>query len=215
MGYPPPPWKANGFALGTIRLIPVEQARLFVPMDVEIVHVVPGRTLAAVCAAYYAPGSALVYNELIVSPAVTRRGGTVSAWISHMYVDNADSMVGGREIWGLPKEMAQFRWREDRRGVDIWRDGQGLCSLHSQRPFWLLPIPVIIPAFGVLNDALLSFIVAIVGRIGVAGIHLNVPTNSPFAALRLAENGLALSVRNMRFVARAPRVVAPLRSSTA
>jgi acetoacetate decarboxylase len=25
-------------------------------------------------------------------------------------VDNPDSVAGGREIWGLPKELAEFSW---------------------------------------------------------------------------------------------------------
>ena len=103
MPYPPAPWKAKGFVVQTLRLIDVEKARRFVPSELEIVSVLPGKTLGSVYIADYGPGSALEYNELIVAPALTRRGRTIRFWISHIYVDNRDSMAGGREIWGCRK----------------------------------------------------------------------------------------------------------------
>jgi Acetoacetate decarboxylase (ADC) len=210
MPYPPAPWKVVGFVLQTLRLIPVEAARPFVPSDLELVSVLPGKTLSAVYTAIYGPGSMLEYNELIISPALTRRGGTIRFWISHIYVDNEDSMAGGREIWGLPKEMAQFTWSEDRRSVDVRQDTRGLCSLRSNSPTWLVPMPILLPTFGILESSLLSFMASIWGRVGLAGSQLDVPADSPFAALNLSPKGLGLSVRNMRMTAGAPRVVTEL-----
>jgi acetoacetate decarboxylase len=131
VSYPPAPWKAKGFVVQTLRLIDVEKVRRFVPSELEIVSVLPGKTLGSVYIADYGPGSALEYNELIVAPALTRRGRTIRFWISHIYVDNRDSMAGGREIWGLPKEIAQFNWSQDRREIEIRQEGRLLCSLRS------------------------------------------------------------------------------------
>lgn len=213
MAYPPAPWKAKGFVVQTLRLIEVQKARPFVPPQLEIVPVLPGKTLGAVYMAEYGAGSALEYNELIVAPAVTRRGSTIRFWISHIYVDNSDSMAGGREIWGLPKELAQFTWGQDRREIEIQQNGQRLCSLHCNRPRWLLPVPIFLPTFSILGTDLLSFRVTITGRLGLAGSHLDVPADSPFAGLGLAAKGWALSIRNIAFWAGAPRVVTSLSPS--
>ena len=52
--------------------------------------------------ANYTSGT-LVYRELIVFSHATARGMVVS----HIYVDDEQSLSGGREIWGLPKELAR------------------------------------------------------------------------------------------------------------
>ena len=169
MAYPPAPWKANGFVVQTLRLVDVEKARPFVPPELEIVPVLPGKTLGAVYFAEYGPGSALEYNELIVSPALTRRGRTIRFWISHIYVDNSDSMAGGREIWGLPKEMAEFTWSANRRDIEVRQGETPLCHLHCNPPRWLLPMLVLLPTFSILGADLLSFLVTITGRLGLAG----------------------------------------------
>ena len=213
MPYPPAPWKAKGFVVQTLRLIDVEKARRFVPSELEIVSVLPGKTLGAVYFAEYGPGSALEYNELIVAPALTRRGSTIRFWISNIYVDDHDSMAGGREIWGLPKEIAQFNWGQDRREIEVRQEGQLLCSLSSGQPRWLFPVPIFLPTFSILGTNLLSFKVSLTGQLGLAGGHLNVPAASPFAPLNLAAKGWSLSMRNMSLVAGAPRVVTSLNPS--
>ena len=211
MSYPPAPWKATGFVLNTFRLIDIETARRFVPPELEIVSVLPGKTLATVYLAEYGPGSALEYSELIVSPALTRHGSTFRFWISHIYVDNHDSLMGGWEIWGLPKEMAQFAWSQDRREVEVRQGERLLCRLVTHKLRWLLPMLILLPTFGILGSDLLSFMVSISGRLGITGSHLEVPADSPFAALGLAGQGRALSLKNIHFVAGAPRIIINLR----
>ena len=207
MAYPPAPWKATGFVVQSLKLIDIERARRFVPSELKIVPVLPGKTLGAVYVAEYTAGSALEYSELIIAPALTRRGSKFRFWISHIYVDNADSMAGGREIWGLPKEMADFKWSADRREIDIQQDGQRLCRLRSGEPRWLLPIPVLLPTFSILGSNLLGFTASIWGQMALAGNELDVPGESPFAGLGLSRKGMSLYMRNIRFTAGAPHVV--------
>jgi hypothetical protein len=52
------------------------------------------------------------YREIIVAPALLRWQGRIGAWISHIVVDSEASMIAGRSIWGLPKELASIRWPE-------------------------------------------------------------------------------------------------------
>jgi acetoacetate decarboxylase len=55
----------------------------------------------------------LEYSELIVIAGLVRYSGQIGGWVSHIYVDNADSVAGGRNIWGLPKELAEFIWEKN------------------------------------------------------------------------------------------------------
>jgi hypothetical protein len=210
MSYPPAPWKARGYVMQSLKLIDVEKARGFVPPELEIVSVLPSKTLGAVYFAEYGPGSALDFNELIISSALTRRGSTIRFWISHIYVDNADSMAGGREIWGLPKEMAQFTWNDDHTQVEARQDGRLLCAMRSGSPTWLIPIIVLLPTFSILGASLLSFLATVTGRLGLSGYELDISADSPFTGLNLTAKGLALSIRNARLVAGAPGVVTSL-----
>jgi hypothetical protein len=63
MTYPSAPWTLRGHAVHTLRLVDRVQARAFVPSGLEIVSVLPGRTLGGVYLAAYGPGSALPYHE--------------------------------------------------------------------------------------------------------------------------------------------------------
>lgn len=72
MTYPPAPWTLKGFAMQTLQLIDSAQARVFVPPELQIVCVLPGKTLGVMYVASYGPESVLTYNELIVVPALTR-----------------------------------------------------------------------------------------------------------------------------------------------
>ena len=104
MNYPAAPWKLKGYALQTLNLIEVEKARNFVPPELEIVSVLPGKTLGGIYLSAYQSGSILEYNELIVVPGLVRYQNKTATWISHIYVDDEKSVAGGREIWGLPKD---------------------------------------------------------------------------------------------------------------
>ncbi len=68
------------------------------------------KTLGGVYLSYYGSGSALEYSELIIIGAIAGYQGKFGGWVTHIYVDNPDSVAGGREIWGLPKELAEFSW---------------------------------------------------------------------------------------------------------
>ena len=105
MRYPPAPWELYGQAHG--HLFVVRAAALppvppgFKPL------VVAGRALVIAGWVDYQPPSALTYGELfacVVGFAGRRPTGTVT----HMWVDSEASMLGGRELWGYPKELAEF-----------------------------------------------------------------------------------------------------------
>ncbi len=81
MPYPPPPWTLKGGALQTLHLVDIQKVRPFVPPELHVVPILPGKTLGVVYLANYGAGSVLTYNELIVAPALTRyaSGAVVNA----------------------------------------------------------------------------------------------------------------------------------------
>ncbi len=95
----------------------------------------------------------LRYDELILG-RVARRGFTLGLFVDHIWVDSRESVAGGRRFWGLPKEMAAFRWAGDRVEVeDI--DGPIATLSASQEPARTPEITVRVPGFGERDGALL------------------------------------------------------------
>jgi hypothetical protein len=113
-GYPPEPWDLRGEALLTFWLT--------------------GRTpvgRGVVCTAFvdYHPGGLLPYHELLVSTPA-RWGVTIPL----IWVDSAASRAGGRELWGIPKEMAAF--------PDPYT-AEGIASARFTRPRRGLPVAAV------------------------------------------------------------------------
>ena len=206
MAYPQAPWTLQGYAFQTVQLIDIDQVRPLVPSELEIISVWPGKTLGGVYLSSYQSGSVLEYNELIIIAAVLGYKGKFGAWISHIYVDNPDSVAGGREIWGLPKELAAFTW-ERNDCVTVRQGNRLLCSLnYNQQAFgwrqWLGA-----STFSTLGSDLLLFPAELESRLGLVSSKLEVPAESPFASLGLAQPWLTVHCDQMRLVVGAPEVV--------
>lgn len=208
MTYPSAPWTLRGYAVQTVQLVDLAQARPFVPPDLVIVSVLPGRTLGGVYLSSYGPGSVLTYSELLVVPALTRYGRRLGFWISHIYVDHPDSRAGGREIWGLPKELAQFTWQAGEQSHVMVRQGeQVLCTLHygPQRRLWGQRISQ--PVYSMFEGNLVSYKGTLAAQMGLGKGRVDIPSESPFAALGLARAAYTVHYNDMTFVAHAPRVI--------
>ena len=168
MPHPPAPWHLNG--------------------EIVVVPALTGaRQIGGVMLANYTSGT-LVYRELIVFSHLTARGMVVS----HIYVDDEQSMSGGREIWGLPKELATFEY-----GAGTFTARQGdMTLLHARlrRRRGGLPIVIPTPITSPAGDT--------VGRARIkaapALVELQIPHNSPFAYLGLAGRHLALAGDDLR-----------------
>ena len=187
MAYPPAPWRLRGHALQTLQLVDITRAQPLLPSKLKIVAVLPGKTLGGVYLATYGPGSVLEYNELIVAAALVRYAGKWGFWISHIYVDDADSMAGGRELWGLPKELAQFIWEEgERNRIVVSQKDQQLCTLSFRPQHWLWRQRLLLPSLSVLVSDLLFFKGKLDARLAVTSGRLEVSAESPFAGLGLS-----------------------------
>jgi hypothetical protein len=204
--FPPAPWDLKGdfFAVGG--LMPIERARPFVPADLEIVSVMPGMTLGAIAAARYTEGSILTYSELVVVPALVRSGGKTGGWISHIYVDDETSVQGGRSIWGLPKELATFRWEKqvESRGADstllrVSQHGKLILDFWAAPRWFAVPTAFDLPVISLVNGRPTPWHAALSARTQVTSFHLEIPPDAPFASLRpqslLGIHGENLSMR--------------------
>jgi hypothetical protein len=58
----------------------------------------------------YRQGGTLVYREFLV--ATMGRNPSVGT-VLQIWVDSVQSMVAGRELWYMPKELAEFRFEQD------------------------------------------------------------------------------------------------------
>ncbi|NJK53965.1 MAG: acetoacetate decarboxylase family protein [Leptolyngbyaceae cyanobacterium SU_3_3] len=184
MAYPQAPWALKGYAFLTLHLIDLAKASSFIPAELAIVPSIYGKTLGGIYLSQYTHGSDLIYSELIVVAGLIRRNGVVGSWISHIYVDNPDAMAGGRDLWGLPKQMAEFHWESGEMGqVTVRQEGQILCSLRSSGRLSLVRQRFSFPSFSLHDRTFLQFSSTAQANLAILRAKLDVPDTSPFGAL--------------------------------
>lgn len=208
MPYPLAPWNLQGYSLQSLHLLDTNCVRPFIPADLKIFSVFPGKTLGGVYIASYGTGSILEYNELIVVSALVWEAGQIGSWISHIYVDHPDSIAGGREIWGLPKQAAQFLWNlGSSPTVEVRCGEQSLCTLSSQGqlPGWQQSLTA--PAFGLLTSKLLLFEAEAKFKLQLASVNLTIPAESSLSPLKLGQPLLGFYANPLQLLVKAPAVV--------
>ncbi|OKH28010.1 acetoacetate decarboxylase family protein [Chroogloeocystis siderophila] len=204
--YPQAPWTLQGYAVATLHLIEIDRVRSLIPQELDIISVLPGKTVGGVYLSDYGFGSVLEYSELIVVAAAVTHSGKIGGWVSHIYVDNPNSVAGGREIWGLPKEFADFSWGEN--SVTVQQSNSTLCTLNYNSLFSLGLKPRLgASSFSTKNADLLIFTFDVEAQFGLVNAQLKVPSNSPFADLIVGQPWLAISATQMRLTVNAPAVL--------
>jgi acetoacetate decarboxylase len=209
MSYPPAPWHLDGNALLSVHAIDLATAKEFVPIDLEIVSVLPGKTVGALYLSVYEADSTLQYHELIVVPALVRYRGKIGAWISHIYVDNPDSVAGGINIWELPKELADFTWND--REVTVAQGDRALCQVRYDRfGLPLTPwgnIALSGDVFGGLAADILMFRGDVKGSLKWIPFDLNIPAESPFSTVNMGHPWFSIQCDRLQLTANAPTIV--------
>lgn len=167
--YPPAPWTATSqywaglFRAGAPAILPHGLRPLL------------GGRARVVTVVRYLPGSTLVYDELILAvPALL--GWRPALYIDRIWVDSLASLWGGRRIWGLPKELAEFTW--DARGVSIADDAGPLIRLGLDRsPAHGPMLPFATASLGLLNQRWLWSVFPMRARFGRAGMRVEAMTD--------------------------------------
>lgn len=206
MNYPAAPWILKGYGFTTLHVVDVAQAEKFIPNDLEIVQVLPGKTIAGLVLGQYKPGSSLTYGELIIIPGLVRRGSQIGAWVSHIYVDDAKSIAGGHEIWGLPKEEAQFCWQSTG-GAIVKQDDLILCQFAPTWQFNLWRQRGQFATYSKLATELAEFQSEAIANLALIHARVDVPTSSPFAQLIQSQPWLALRGESLDLTIAPPRRV--------
>lgn len=209
--YPPPPWHLYGSAFATLQPVHIECSRAFIPTDFQVLPVLPGQTLGGLYFALYEGNSTLTYSELIVVAGLVRHQYRWGVWVSHIYVDHPDSVAGGRNIWGLPKELAAFEWRDH--GVEVRQGDAVLCQFQYKQQG--LPLPIRMPTLSgnvlsILNGNILLFQGDFTESLNWIEGTVNIPATSPFAGLKLDHSWLTLQLCNLQLKAKMPDIVGQL-----
>jgi hypothetical protein len=107
--YPPEPWHLRGQMYLSVFLIPRRDLPALPPvLDAAVRPVtVGGRVAVGAAWVSYEPGGVLHYKELLSAVLVHERGRPRVS-ITDIWVDSVASREGGRRLWGIPKELADF-----------------------------------------------------------------------------------------------------------
>ncbi|MER7281633.1 acetoacetate decarboxylase family protein [Dactylosporangium sp. NPDC000244] len=137
MGYPPEPWSLCGRMTVSVWAIPVAEVPALPAELSRAVRIVRAGSRALVGAAWvdYRPGGDLSYRELLAAVLV-RAGLRTRVTISHIWVDSADSRDGGRELWGIPKDLAALEITDARAAAASIASAE----FAAARPRFRLPI---------------------------------------------------------------------------
>ena len=168
-------------------LLPVDLARQQVPEDLAIVRVRPGLTVASIIVADYQDRATFPYSELAVMPALVRYRGMRGPWISDIWVNSAPSLQGGRQMWGLAKEHAEFGWSFGRTtSVTVTTDEQQLGSWSWARPARRLPYPGWFRGIGSVAGDRRRYRGRGIARLGRTTVDFSVPGGSPLSEISAA-----------------------------
>jgi len=134
MDYPPEPWHLKGQLLMSIWAVPSAAALGAGDPPPGTRPIILGRRCLTACVwLRYEHGGVLEYDE-VLNAVLVRRGRRVMVWIPHIWVDSPVSRDGGRELWGLPKQLAVFDPHDgDRYGATQQSDGSGIASARLGR----------------------------------------------------------------------------------
>jgi len=192
--YPPPPWRLTGRLLIAMAPLRLEAARGLVPAPLRLLPAWPGHALAMLLLGSYDERSTLRYGELagIVGPVLAgaRLGGLVTA----IWADDERSVAGGRQLWGLPKQLATLRWRSG--AVEV-HDLAGAPIAHAwwHEPRVHVPVAAAAPFIAVLDGAVRRGWLAGSMQLAPARIELEIPPGSPLAPLALGGRRIGLTGR--------------------
>ncbi len=161
--FPPAPWQARGHLWMSVFKTdkPVKKPE-------GIKYLLHPRWLV-VTVVRYLEGT-LKYDELVVGPLV-HLGSNFGIWVDRIWVDSAASMRGGREIWGVPKEMATFIWEKET--VHISHKTADIAKIRvdtSSARFFKLKVSA--PGIGSRGGLWLFSMASLKGKLGRSGMQI-------------------------------------------
>ncbi|MET1074063.1 MAG: acetoacetate decarboxylase family protein [Umezawaea sp.] len=190
--YPPEPWDLHGH--GCVSLWRAQRDML-PPLPSGVRPVIAfGRAVVATAFVDYLPGSLLPYRELLAA-VVVRDGLRVGLSITHIWVDSPASMAGGRELWGIPKELAELKVIP---APAFAATATGIAEAGHSSYGRGVPAPIAGSVFQALHGATVRTPVRMSGRVRVAKVGWTFATDGPLSWLEGLTPVLGLSVVSFR-----------------
>jgi hypothetical protein len=191
--YPPAPWHSCGQLWCGLT---TTTHRLRSPLPTLL----GARTLAVLVVRYQ--GGTLRYDEFVLASFV-HSGRHIGLWVYDIWVDSEASMRAGRQIWGLPKRMAEFAWAGNQVCI---ADTAGPLAALSLRPRarWGVTLPIRFGGFGHLDSTLLLANATARGRIRPASIDV-IEWADRLPRLARMTTRFGLVATPLRMTLRAPR----------
>ncbi|WP_433203301.1 acetoacetate decarboxylase family protein [Dactylosporangium sp. CS-047395] len=189
MGYPPEPWSLRGRMVVSVWMLPLALVPA-VPAELHsAVRVVRLGSRALIGTAWvdYRPGGDLSYRELLAA-VLMRAGLRPRVTITHIWVDSPASRDGGRELWGIPKELASLELTA--------APGIARADVASARP--LVRVPIGFRCTQELHGAAKTTAVRATARCGPARVRWDIDGDGPLAFLRGRRPFLSLVADDFR-----------------
>ncbi|GHJ48020.1 acetoacetate decarboxylase [Catellatospora sp. TT07R-123] len=197
MAYPPQPWSLHGQLHVSVWLLPADRLP---PIPAEVAAAVrPVRIgrYAVVGTAWvdYQQGGDMSYRELL-SAVLMRAGLRSRVTITHIWVDSADSRDGGRELWGIPKDLAEFELT----GTDAAAvtGGQPIATAVIRRSRLGLRLPIGFRVVQALRGRALTTPVRAVARCGPSRLTWQIAPDGPLGFLAGRRPLLSLTAADFR-----------------
>ena len=141
--YPPAPWQMHGRAL--VQPYLVDAACLQLPRDFEPI-ILARHTVGALALIEYMSPSPLMYTELVWMPCLVRvtvgAHRTCGFFVDKMFVDSGASLLGGREIWALPKQRASFEVGQGQAIIDMDGGARLVLEMGRRGPTLRAPLAI-------------------------------------------------------------------------
>ncbi|MEU7867349.1 acetoacetate decarboxylase family protein [Dactylosporangium sp. NPDC049140] len=181
MAYPPEPWSLRGRMLVSVWLLPLAAVPELPGELAGAVRVVRigGRAVVGTAWVDYRPGGDMSYRELLAAVLV-RSGMRLRVTISHIWVDSADSRDGGRALWGIPKDLAEFELTDTGARAS---DGGPIARADIGRVRPWLRMPVRFRCTQALDGRPKTTPVRSTARCGPAGVAWHVEPGGPLGFL--------------------------------
>lgn len=193
-GYPAEPWDLHGHAYVGAWLVP--RAQVPAPHSPATRPItIFGRGIVGAAFFVYEEPSPLTYDE-IMATVLVREGWRLRVSITHIWVNSPASRDGGRELWAIPKDLAEFEVVAHSSYV-----ARGIGALTVGR---VRRLPVQLPGgFRIAQDRAGSLLVSPVTgrlRLGHAAGRWSFETDGPLGFLHGRRPLLTLAIRPFRLL---------------
>ncbi|WP_051812117.1 acetoacetate decarboxylase family protein [Kitasatospora sp. MBT63] len=197
--YPPAPWRLTGRMYGTALRLPADalprELRPPAPVGRD------GTRLLVAAWVSYDTSSVGPYREFMVC-SVARLRPPVRGTVLKIWVDSRISQAGGRALWSIPKELADFTFAA---GSTVEASASGddgrLIARYTFVPARRIGLPAPLPLHVLQptdRGGLRRSLFLLAGRPGTGSATLTVPEDSPVAFLRQARPVCHISLTRMR-----------------